>query len=78
MEAIRVASSELGLEPYDCLSPPLMDAIATHIAKQLGRARGVSRPPAGRSRALFPQKAARTDRPRLSAVGLPRSFFRLT
>ena len=27
---------ELGLEPYDCLSPPLMDFIATHIAKASG------------------------------------------
>ncbi len=27
---------ELGLAPYDCLSPPLMDAIATHLAKQAG------------------------------------------
>src|SRR5205823_3215145 len=27
---------ELGLEPYDCLSPPLMDLIATHAAKQKG------------------------------------------
>jgi S-(hydroxymethyl)glutathione synthase len=24
---------ELGLEPYDCLSPALMDAIAIHVAK---------------------------------------------
>ena len=24
------------LEPYDCLSPPLMDAIATHTAKASG------------------------------------------
>jgi S-(hydroxymethyl)glutathione synthase len=24
------------LEPYDCLSPPLMDAIATHVAKASG------------------------------------------
>ncbi len=23
-------------QPYDCLSPPLMDAIATHIAKASG------------------------------------------
>jgi S-(hydroxymethyl)glutathione synthase len=23
----------LGLEPYDCLSPALMDAIASHVAK---------------------------------------------
>ncbi|MCR8548405.1 S-(hydroxymethyl)glutathione synthase [Salipiger sp. P9] len=36
MEAIRGRLKELGLEPYDCLSPPLMDAIATHVAKQSG------------------------------------------
>lgn len=33
MDAIRARLKELGLEPYDCLSPPLMDAIATHVAK---------------------------------------------
>jgi S-(hydroxymethyl)glutathione synthase len=33
MSAIRARLKELGLEPYDCLSPPLMDAIATHVAK---------------------------------------------
>lgn len=33
MDGIRARLKELGLEPYDCLSPPLMDAIATHIAK---------------------------------------------
>lgn len=33
MDAIRARLNELGLTPYDCLSPPLMDAIATHIAK---------------------------------------------
>lgn len=32
MPAIRARFKELGLEPYDCLSPPLMDAIATHAA----------------------------------------------
>jgi S-(hydroxymethyl)glutathione synthase len=31
--AVRSRLKELGLEPYDCLSPPLMDAISTHIAK---------------------------------------------
>src|SRR5215216_6316217 len=30
MPAIRSRLKELGLEPYDCLSPALMDAIATH------------------------------------------------
>jgi S-(hydroxymethyl)glutathione synthase len=36
MGAIRARLKELGLEPYDALSPPLMDAIATHVAKQKG------------------------------------------
>ena len=36
MAGIRSRLRELHLEPYDCLSPALMDAIATHIAKQSG------------------------------------------
>lgn len=36
MGAVRSRLKELGLEPYDCLSPPLMDAIATHAAKASG------------------------------------------
>lgn len=36
MDGIRGRLKELGLEPYDALSPPLMDAIATHIAKSKG------------------------------------------
>ena len=36
MGAVRARLKELGLEPYDCLSPPLMDAIATHVAKSKG------------------------------------------
>lgn len=36
MEAIRQRLRELHLEPYDCLSPPLMDALASHAAKQKG------------------------------------------
>ena len=34
MDGIRSRLRSLRLEPYDCLSPPLMDAIATHVAKQ--------------------------------------------
>lgn len=37
MDAVRARLRELGLEPYDCLSPPLMDAIATHVAKAAGK-----------------------------------------
>ncbi|MCW3473936.1 S-(hydroxymethyl)glutathione synthase [Limobrevibacterium gyesilva] len=36
MGAIRDRLKGLGLEPYDALSPPLMDAIATHTAKASG------------------------------------------
>jgi S-(hydroxymethyl)glutathione synthase len=36
MGAVRARLKELKLEPYDCLSPPLMDAIATHTAKAKG------------------------------------------
>ena len=36
MSAIRDRLAELGLPAYDCLSPPLMDAIATHVAKSSG------------------------------------------
>jgi S-(hydroxymethyl)glutathione synthase len=33
MGAVRGRLQEMGLPPYDCLSPPLMDAISTHVAK---------------------------------------------
>jgi S-(hydroxymethyl)glutathione synthase len=36
MGAVRARLSDLGLAPYDCLNPPLMDFIATHVAKRSG------------------------------------------
>jgi S-(hydroxymethyl)glutathione synthase len=36
MPAIRARLRELGLEPYDCLSPALMDYISTFVAKASG------------------------------------------
>ncbi len=36
MVAVRARLKQLGLEPYDCLSPQLMDLIATHTAKAKG------------------------------------------
>lgn len=36
MPGIRARLRELGLEPYDVLSPALMDAIATHAARRSG------------------------------------------
>jgi S-(hydroxymethyl)glutathione synthase len=36
MAAVRARLEELKLEPYDCLSPALMDLIATHTAKAKG------------------------------------------
>ena len=40
MAAVRARLKQLGLEPYDCLSPALMDAIATHVAKASGALKG--------------------------------------
>lgn len=37
MADIRARLKALGLEPYDCLSPGLMDIIAAHTAKAAGR-----------------------------------------
>jgi len=37
MAAVRERLKEIGLEPYDALSPALMDAIATHTAKASGK-----------------------------------------
>jgi S-(hydroxymethyl)glutathione synthase len=36
MGAVRARLNELGLPPYDALSPALMDAISTHVAKAKG------------------------------------------
>ena len=40
MPAIRARLKKVGLQPYDCLSPPLMDYLATHAAKQSGVIKG--------------------------------------
>ena len=36
MDGIRAQLKELGLEPYDCLNPGLMDYVATWMAKKSG------------------------------------------
>jgi S-(hydroxymethyl)glutathione synthase len=36
MDAVRARLNELGLPPYDALSPALMDAISTYVAKKSG------------------------------------------
>jgi S-(hydroxymethyl)glutathione synthase len=36
MGAVRARLKELKLEPYDCLSPPLMDLIAANAARANG------------------------------------------
>ena len=40
MGAVRARLKELKLEPYDCLSPALMDYIATYTAKASGALKG--------------------------------------
>lgn len=37
MKRIRYRLKRIGLEPYDCLSPQLMDMIATHTARANGK-----------------------------------------
>ncbi|MGH8113378.1 MAG: S-(hydroxymethyl)glutathione synthase [Rhodanobacteraceae bacterium] len=39
MNAVRSRLHELGIKPYDCYSPELMDIVATHAAKQSGALR---------------------------------------
>jgi S-(hydroxymethyl)glutathione synthase len=36
MDGVRARLRELGLEPYDCLSPALMDYVATWVARKSG------------------------------------------
>ncbi len=36
MDGVRARLKELGLEPYDCLSPALMDYVATWVARKAG------------------------------------------
>lgn len=36
MAGIRARLSDIGLPPYDCLSPALMDALSAHTARQTG------------------------------------------
>jgi S-(hydroxymethyl)glutathione synthase len=43
MGEVRSRLAELGLEPYDCLNPPLMDALASHAAKLSGKLYGLSK-----------------------------------
>jgi len=43
---VRQRLRQLGLEPYDCLSPPLMDFIATQSAKASGKLKTKSPVPA--------------------------------
>ncbi|MCC4600779.1 S-(hydroxymethyl)glutathione synthase [Xanthomonas melonis] len=36
MDGVRARLTELGLPPYDCLSPALMDALSAHVARKKG------------------------------------------
>ncbi len=37
MDSVRSKFKSIGLETYDALSPPLMDALSTFTAKKLGK-----------------------------------------
>ncbi|PPV08520.1 glutathione-dependent formaldehyde-activating protein [Xanthomonas bromi] len=36
MDGVRARLTDLGLPPYDCLSPALMDALSAHVARKKG------------------------------------------
>ena len=44
MDSVRARLKQLGLEPYDCLKPALMDFIATQLAKASGKAKKAAVP----------------------------------
>ena len=77
MDAVRARLRELGLEPYDCLSPALMDFIATQVATASRRRSGSTRS----SRELAPQLGHKCKRPtscevgRLSCRALAMTYF---
>ncbi len=62
MEAVRGKFKDIGLNTYDSLSPPLMDAIAGYTAEKAGTAYKAGKPPAGAS-AKPPQPAPVTKAP---------------
>lgn len=67
MDGIRSRLRELGLTPYDTLSPALMDAIATHVAASQPKPA-----PAKPAPAAAPQSAAPTA-PHSAAAAAPAS-----
>ena len=59
MTKIRDRLKKLRLTPYDCLSPPLMDAIATHVAKAERHAQDLTQTEIGTTRNDFPARLPR-------------------
>lgn len=68
MDEVRNRLRELGLPPYDVLSPELMDLIATHKAKA---ARAEQREPASATRSAASSQAAAESSARPSAASRP-------
>ena len=82
MEAVRSKFKSIGLEPYDCLNPGLMDAIAGYTAKQHGTAYDPAKPAAASaapkpaaSAASRPAAAAPASRPAAKKPGGIAGFF---
>ena len=60
MDVVRGKFKEVGLNTYDSLSPPLMDAIAGYTAEKAGTAYKPGQPPAGASAKPSTAKAPTT------------------
>ena len=62
MDEVRGRLRELGLTPYDVLSPELMDAISEHKVKQAGAAGAQPAAASGAPAAAAPTSQAETGR----------------
>lgn len=73
MDGIRARLRELGLHPYDALSPPLMDAIASHVAKSSGVVSRTAQRKATQAAAPQPEPAQPSEARHASAAPTPQS-----
>lgn len=69
MDGVRRKFKDVGLNTYDALSPPLMDAIAGYTAEKAGTAYKPGKPPAGASAA--PPQTATAAKPSAAASTTP-------
>ncbi|MFS8607909.1 MAG: hypothetical protein LOD94_07950, partial [Gammaproteobacteria bacterium] len=71
MDEVRNRLRELGLPPYDVLSPELMDLISTHKARQMAAARTSTRSASAASESAGRPAAARPASSASSGMSAP-------